>query len=195
MAPGDSWTRLWKIHGSVNWHLEDRRFVRGEESDDGELILPSIRKYDQSRKQPYVAILDGLGRYLSQHQDSILFVLGYNFGDQHINESIFESLSFNHRVHVIAILFEELDENSVLVERTRDHQNLVVYGPLTGIVGGVRREWRLSEPVDQRSTGIVDIPFDSDFQPDKEQLELTGRFRLGDFIWFAKFLDQIAGSK
>ncbi len=194
-APGDAWARLWKIHGSVNWHLEHDRFIRGEERTDGELILPSTRKYDESRKQPYVAMLDCLGHFLTQRQDSILVVMGYSFGDQHINEVIFESLRVHARVHVIALLFEDPDEDSSLVEYSRSHRNLIVYGPKFGIVGGERREWKLTEPVDRRTAGLLDVPFDSDFEPGEEPAPLSGKFRLGDFVWMARFLDQIAGSE
>jgi hypothetical protein len=192
-APGNAWARLWKIHGSVNWHLEDERFIRGEERTDGELILPSTRKYDESRKQPYVAMLDCLGRFLTQRQDSLLVVLGYSFGDQHVNEVIFESLRVHDRVHVIALLFEDPEEDSSLVEHSRSHRNLILYGPKFGIVGGDRREWKLMDPVDGRTAGLLDVPFDSEFIPDDEPLPLLGRFRLGDFVWFGRFLDQIAG--
>jgi hypothetical protein len=40
---------------------------------------------------------------------------------------------------------------------------------------------------------LLDVPFDSEFIPDDEPLPLLGRFRLGDFVWFGRFLDQIAG--
>ena len=193
-APGNSWARLWKIHGSVNWHREDNRYIRGEERDDGELILPSARKYDESRKLPYVAILDNLGRFLVKRQDSLLVIVGYSFGDQHINESIFESLRVHDRVHVIALMFEDPSEDSELVRHCNNHRNLIVYGPQFGVVGGERLEWRLSDPVDRRTAGLLDVPFDSDFSPELESTSLTGRFRLGDFNWFARFLDQIAGT-
>jgi hypothetical protein len=192
-APGNSWARLWKVHGSVNWHLEGERFIRGSEQTDGQLILPSTRKYDESRKQPYVAMLDCLGRFLTQRQDSLLVVIGYSFGDQHINEVIFESLRVHDRVHVIALLFEDPEEDSSLVRRSRSHHNLILYGPQYGIVGGERRAWKLMDPVDGRTAGLLDVPFDSKFVPDEEEPPLFGKFRLGDFVWFAQFLDQITG--
>jgi len=45
---------LWKLHGSVNWagSADGRRIVRRAPSLEGEMILPSHRKYDESRKQP-----------------------------------------------------------------------------------------------------------------------------------------------
>jgi hypothetical protein len=58
-APGANWTRLWKMHGAVTWRRvqQDGRFrvVRGDPDPEGEIILPSFEKYDESRQQPYVA--------------------------------------------------------------------------------------------------------------------------------------------
>jgi hypothetical protein len=142
-----------------------------------------------------VAILDNLGRFLVKRQDSLLLIVGYSFGDQHINESIFESLRVHDRVHVIALMYEDLGEDSELVRHCNNHRNLIVYGPRFGVVGGERLEWRLSDPVDRRTAGLLDVPFDSDFSPEMESTSLTGRFRLGDFNWFARFLDQISGTE
>src|SRR5690606_7835556 len=79
-APARSWTRLWKVHGSINWRLDTvkgrLRVVRTDPHNGGEMILPSHHKYDESRKQPYTALLDRLARVL-ERDDAILFVCGY----------------------------------------------------------------------------------------------------------------------
>jgi hypothetical protein len=196
-APGQRWTRLWKVHGSVNWKFrsdgDTRRIVRAMESDDGELILPSFHKYDESRKQPYVAMLDRLGRVLTVREDVMLIVVGYNFGDQHINAVIFEALETHERMHVVALQFSDPDEGGDLVRRAKRHRNLLVYGPSSAVVGGEFGKWRLTEPVDRRTAQLMDVPFDSDAVFDDEKA-LQGKFRLGDFVWFARFLDGMAGT-
>jgi hypothetical protein len=197
-APARGWARLWKIHGSVNWTRKAQRdgstrIIRGAESPTGELILPSFHKYDESRKQPYVAMLDRLGRFLTKREDAVLFTLGYSFGDEHINEVIFEALDTQPRVHLVAIQFTDPSEDDELTRRALRRQNLLVYGPSIAIVGGTRGAWRLIEPVDDRTAGFMDVPFDSDAEPEPLTAPLTGQFRLGDFQWFAKFLDGIAG--
>lgn len=199
-APARDWARLWKIHGSVNWRRHEQRdgstrIVRGPESHDGEMILPSFHKYDESRKQPYVAMLDRLSRFLTQRDDAILFVLGYSFGDEHINEVLFESLEARPRVHVVAMQFVDPADDDELTRRALRRQNLLVYGPTSAIVGGTAGNWRLHEPVDDRTAGLLDVPFDSDAEPDLNVTSLTGQFRLGDFAWFARFLDDIAGGR
>jgi SIR2-like domain len=47
--PGSAWTRLWKLHGSINWSMArfgdgSERIIRGAESAGGELIFPSLHK-------------------------------------------------------------------------------------------------------------------------------------------------------
>lgn len=198
-APGRQWTRLWKIHGSVNWAgqtMRDgtRRIVRGTENAGGELILPSFHKYDESRKQPYVAMLDRLGRVLTSREDTVLITIGYSFGDQHINEVLFDALDVRDRMHIIAMQFADPPPDHELVKRAERRHNLLVYGPTTAIVGGVSGQWHLVEPVDERTAGLLDVPFDSDAEPAVDKAPVTGRFRLGDFYWFGRFLDQIAGT-
>lgn len=198
-APGRYWTRLWKIHGSVNWSRETmrdgaKRIVRGAETGAGEMIFPSFRKYDESRKQPYVAMLDRLGRVLTEREDTILFTVGYSFGDQHINGILFDALDARERVHIIALQFSDPPSDHELIKRAERRPNLLVYGPTTAVISGVIGKWRLVEAVDSRMAGLLDGPFDSNAEPKEDSVPLTGRFRLGDFYWFGRFLDDIAGT-
>jgi hypothetical protein len=191
-APGRRWARLWKIHGSINWHRSERlkgRIVRTNETDSGELIYPSLHKYEESRKQPFVAMLQRLADVLNHREETVLFTLGYGWGDQHINAVIFEALAANPRTHVIALMFNEVPE-AVEPVKGRRH-NLSVLGPESAMVGGIRGRWKLLDPVDQRTADLLDVPFDSDAQVEDE-LPLGGRMRLGDFAWFARFLREIA---
>jgi hypothetical protein len=200
LAPGRRWVRLWKVHGSINWGWVDsprdgtRRIVRGPENSEGELILPSFHKYDESRKQPYVAMLDRLQRVLVEREDGILITLGYSFGDEHINSVIFDALDVRERLHVFSLQFSDPPPHHDLIVRAKSRKNLIVYGRKRAVVGGVEGEWRLHEPVDRRLASLMDIPFDSDAgDPASNDSVLTGGFRLGDFKWFARFLDTIAG--
>jgi hypothetical protein len=117
--PGSNWTRVWKIHGSVNWQWKEvggaRRIVRAQPVNTGEMILPSHYKYDESRKQPYVALLDRLRRTLDQ-EDSILICVGYSFSDEHINGVIFDGLAARPRVHAYGLQFEEVAIDSHLAK-------------------------------------------------------------------------------
>ena len=197
-APARNWTRLWKIHGSVNWHWEEesdgrKRIVRGVEGSEGELIFPSVHKYDQSRKQPYVAILEHLRHVLNRDKETLLITAGYSFGDEHVNEVIFDALEVRDRTHLVALQFEELSEEHDLIKTAKRRHNVIVYGPETALVRGNRAGWRLNEPVSDATKHLLDIPFDSDAEPDQDKVSLTGRMRLGDFAVLSRFLDSIAG--
>lgn len=201
LAPGRKWVRLWKIHGSINWFwttLQDgtRRIARGAEETGGEFILPSSYKYDESRQQPYVAIMERLHRVLTEREDCILITIGYSFGDEHINAVIFDALDVRDRLHVFSLQFSDPPEDHVLMIRAKSRSNLVVYGRQHAVVGGVLGKWRLHEPVDGRLAPLMDIPFDSDaYLPDhSDEPDLSGAFRLGDFKWLARFLDTIVGN-
>ena len=191
-APGKRWSRLWKIHGSINWHRSEQpseRIIRTDESSSGELIYPSLHKYEESRKQPFVAMLQRLSDVLHHREETVLITLGYGWGDQHINAIIFEALAARDRTHVIALMFDEVEDDQEPVKRGL--HNLSVLTPKTAVIGGVRGHWRLLEPVDKKTADLLDVPFDSDAQEGDEPA-LTGRMRLGDFVWFARFLKEIA---
>ena len=191
-APGSSWTRLWKIHGSVNWQWQviggHERIIRGEPSPSGELIAPSYRKYDESRKQPYVAMLDRLSRFLAQ-DDALLLTCGYSFGDQHINEVVYDALARPSRTHVVSLQYADPANGSDLAAAGARWSRLMVLGPTQAWVGNVSAGWALQEPVTLSTATFLDLAFDSDAEPDPKKVSLTGQFKLGDFGRFARFLE------
>jgi len=197
LLPADRWVRLWKIHGSVNWKLVTRcakkRIIRGEQSTTGEMIFPSHRKYDQSRKQPYTALMDRLGKVLSR-KHALLISCGYGFGDEHINALIFTVLENRQTSNMVALHFGELAHDSPLVKWSKEKKNLMVIGANGGVIGGRWGTWRLLNPVDDQTHSFMDTAFDSDAtEPESANASLeedrAGRMRLGDFNWFCKFLN------
>ncbi|MGW4928264.1 SIR2 family protein [Agromyces sp. NPDC004153] len=195
-APGRRVTRLWKIHGSVNWDLVDepaggKRVVRRPSIGASQMILPSSLKYDQSRKLPYIAMLDRLSRALSDREDALVVAIGCGFGDQHVNEILSDALSTRPRMHLIALQFQDPVQGDALWKLASAHENVLAYGPTVAIVGSRPGTWRLIEPATNVTAPNVDLVFDSDSVPEAGEEELIGRFRLGDFNWFARFLDQM----
>lgn len=106
-----SWVKLWKLHGSLNFvkDTNDKIYIDNSGSSVAEnlLIYPSMDKYLSSRKAPYISYLDRLRKYLVD-KEKIVFVLGYSFGDDHINEVIVNGLNNNHRLSVIAFAFDDV---------------------------------------------------------------------------------------
>lgn len=105
-----SWIKLWKLHGSLNFvkDINDKIYIDNNISNSSEnlLIYPSMDKYLSSRKAPYISYLDRLRKYLND-KEKIVFVLGYSFGDDHINEVIVNGLNNNHRLSVIAFAYDD----------------------------------------------------------------------------------------
>ena len=194
-APGKAWTRLWKMHGSVTWHQVTHngkpRTIRGAPDDSGAMILPSSRKYDESKQQPYAAIMDQLARFL-EVDGALLVVCGFSFSDEHINDVIFRGIAARPRTHVYALQYEDPAEDTDLVKQSYRHPNIVVAGPTTAIIGGKRGAWTTST---NSSAGLgVNAPAvsgptscqTSDSTTDVN--DRSERLRIGDFARFCQFL-------
>ncbi|MDZ4065170.1 MAG: SIR2 family protein, partial [Coriobacteriia bacterium] len=192
--PGAFPVRLWKIHGSVNWEEIDvggsRRIVRGEPSAEGQLIYPTHKKYDQSRKQPYLSLLDRLGHALSG-DGALLVTCGFSFGDQHINAAILDALDGHPLSHVIALQHGDLVPDSELVKEAMKRPNLMVIGRNAAVVAGIWGTWRLRELLTDGISQYVDIVFDSYAAPEDEEVALEGQMRVGDFVRFCEFLNDM----
>lgn len=194
VAPGASWTRLWKMHGSVTWRRTlvngRERITRGEPDLTGEMILPSFQKYDESRQQPYVAFTDRLIRFLDQ-DDAVLVVAGFSFNDEHINNLVFEALENRPRTHVYALQYDEPKEEADLARRALQRSNMIVLGPKSGIIGGRRAAWA---PVG--SPSLMKLVFET-AEADEEAGEgsRTGRMKIGDFACFCALLGSMAAGR
>ena len=198
-APPRCWTRLWKMHGSVGWHLRKdtgaakSRIARLTACDPtaGEelMIFPSREKYAASRKLPFLTYQDRLRRFLSAGE-SVLFVVGYSFSDEHLNEILFQGLRSNSRLAVVVFAYGievKADDTSKLVLPDgligygQAHRNLSIYGPDKAVIGGMAGDW--SEPSRKKKEGEL-WPFWADGQK---------RFTLGDFNTFAEYLECYIG--
>ncbi|MEM7315095.1 MAG: SIR2 family protein [Planctomycetota bacterium] len=194
-GPGTDWVRLWKLHGSINWRWaefgSERRVVREQNTDPGEMILPSLHKYEESRKLPYVALMDRLSAVLEQ-DDVLMIACGYSFSDQHINERIFGALERNPRTHVVSLTFSDIDLDGSVAEKAGTFKNFSVLCPKGAFIGGSWAEWRLSQPLDPWFEDATAGAFSQD-DPDADGTpSLTGKLQLGDFGVFCDFLARIA---
>ena len=153
--PPTAWTRLWKLHGSINWFLrlekEDqnkkitRSFSENECSGQELMIFPSREKYLESRKLPFIAFQDRFRKFLTTGE-AVLFILGYSFSDEHINEIIFQALRSNSRLAVNALIYGEEEDGVYILQDSicklaTDFRNLSIYGPDKAVIGGVIGNW------------------------------------------------------
>jgi hypothetical protein len=93
---------LYKLHGSITWHkvaegwenpygLYSSYFQQNSHEDDV-LIYPTPLKYGQTLGLPYSELFRRFGNAVAQPQ-SVLFVAGYGFGDEHVNAIIRQALA------------------------------------------------------------------------------------------------------
>lgn len=182
------WTRLWKIHGSLNWRLQEgKTVVRSSEKskDQSYLIYPSHLKYDQSRKMPYLAMLDRLKDFLLK-PSVLLLTTGYSFGDEHINDILCRGLETNPTAHVFSFLFGGLDSQqySQAKECANSTPNLSLLAFDKAIIGRVEGEWQyMDEPTSLNlPSGLITVDPSTN----------TCSLKLGDFLVLGDLLKHLA---
>lgn len=146
---GDAWmpsflVRLWKLHGSVNWRWDDgarREVLRlggAVTAGAAAAIYPSDAKYEESRRVPFVVLQDRLRRAL-HHPETLVLIAGYSFGDEHLNEVLFDAAQRRPRTEFVAFCYG--DPSDELAERAERTPNLQVTGPGFAVLGGQRAAW------------------------------------------------------
>jgi hypothetical protein len=166
-------TRLWKLHGSVNWAWDARQVVRVGQAVGEEVaaaIYPSDTKYEESRRVPFLVLQDRMRRALHQ-PETLVIVAGYSFGDAHLNELLFDAAVRRERTEIAVFCYSTIPE--LLVERALLTPNIQVVGDREAIIGGIRGAWAVPE---NNIGGIFE----------------DGRFLLGDFRRLAQFLAKSA---
>jgi hypothetical protein len=171
------WTRLWKLHGCVSWRLiPDGQVIRTHQdvaTGDGLLIHPSELKYDQSRRMPYLAMIDRLRHFLRQ-PSAFLVTIGYSYTDEHLNEVVLQGLRSNPMAAAFGLLYKNLSEEpGAAAVADRLPANLTLVARDQGVARGVRGIW-----LPDSSSG-ASLPISSD---------------LGDFAVFAKFLKELCAA-
>ena len=186
------WTKVWKLHGSINWRDAGLGCVCRYTERDLEvnsLIHPSHRKFDQSRRLPYLALLDRLKLFL-KNQSSVLIVSGYSFNDDHINEVIANGLETNPTSVVIAMMFGKLEQYPVALKHAATRANLILMGNDKGVVGKRIDIWQADEKEELAS--LRNAFFSA---PNEESWEGGNReCRLGDFKVMGELLRDVSGS-
>ena len=202
------WTRLWKLHGSINWE-----FKRDEETDKitsvfraqgrasagKAIIYPSHLKYDESRRMPYLAMIDRLRAFfrIGGHSQGfgppVMIVVGYSFADDHLNEVLLDGLRGNPAAHCFVLTYPSLKDAKAVVRFASEQPNLTVLA-YDGAVIGTR-----VGSYDPMSSGAIDsepwltktVTTASDGVEESEVINCS----LGDFHYFGLFLESLYGSR
>lgn len=199
------WSRLWKIHGSINWYQKltanQKRVFRSSEirteitlGEESHLIYPSHLKYEESRKMPYLALIDQLSRFIRK-KSSFLILSGYSFSDGHINDAIINALKSNPTGMVLGLMFgnfnlENNEERYPEAYRLAKHQhNLNIWTFDKAIIGTNIGKWIKGKNSDDAENEILD--FIENNQNDAD----ANLVKLGDFLMFSRFLKRMIGSR
>lgn len=133
-AAVDSFIYLCKLHGSINWveeggglfPIREIQTAGSSSADARVMIYPTPMKQNASFGSPYSDLFrEFQGRIVSEQ--SVLFVLGYSFGDEHVNNLIFQALT----VPTFRLVAFVQPEASGIVQKLRDLKD-----PRIWIIGG-----------------------------------------------------------
>lgn len=201
------WSRLWKIHGSINWVQETignkTQVHRSSEvkKDASHLIYPSHLKYEESRKMPYLALMDQLNRFIRK-KSSFLILAGYSFNDGHVNDTIVNALSANPTAMVLGLMFgdyQKKNSDGKLIEcyseayrLAKNQHNLNVWTFDKAIIGTNLGAWSRSPSDDDADTDLLKFVT---VEPDPDDAAKTRHLiKLGDFSCLTGFLQKIIGT-
>lgn len=93
----DGFVYLCKIHGSISWTEDDHglfpiREAAASEEPGKVMIYPTPAKQNASLGSPYADLFREFQSRVVREQ-SVLFTMGYAFGDEHINNIIYQALT------------------------------------------------------------------------------------------------------
>lgn len=180
------WTRLWKLHGSINWiKRKDGSVYRSHKPGTGEqvLIYPSHLKYDQSRRMPYLAMIDRL-RTFFRESNSVLVLCGYSFADEHLNEVLIDGLRANRSAHCFALMYPQLSSCGTALDHAKKNPNLSVLAEDGAVIATRSAAYK---PLDSSDMAGIEVTLGAGGASG------PARSRFGDFHFFGLFLEQQFG--
>ena len=207
------WTRLWKVHGSINWFLNASKDVYRStdvKAGDSYIIHPSHLKYDQSRKMPYLALIDRLNSFLRQ-SSAVLVTSGYSFSDTHLNDTIMNALKANPTAMVIALLHDtynyqdgtgkEIIRYEKAFTLAKGRFNLSTWTFNQAVIGGQQGEWKVSnlDSLTDENIGesIVEIreSVKAKIAGDPDEIIIHHQLQLGNFSKLGNLLQALIGKE
>lgn len=188
------WARLWKLHGSINWYqVQNGGVFRGTTKEpDGSrrVIHPSHLKYQESRRMPYLAMIDRLRAFLRQ-PTSALVLCGYSFRDEHLNEVLVQGLKSTNGAVAFALLYGNIEGYPQAIALGRGCANLSILARDGAVISSRDSKWpeKDAESIPKEDNlGLKWTPAKS--ADDKRAAEFT----LGDFAVFGLFLKTLVGN-
>lgn len=119
---------LYKLHGSLDWEKdEESGQIRKCDFANNKMpvmIFPSSIKYETSYEQPFFEMMSRFQTELRM-DNALLIIIGYSFGDKHINSMIFEALELNYSLQLVIVdpYIENFEE---IIKRTERSANIML---------------------------------------------------------------------
>lgn len=177
------WVRLWKLHGSIGWSKsESGEIVRSNAEAGSTMVYPSHIKYDQTQSAPFSSLFERLKTFLLE-SDTLLICSGFSFADAHISAKLSECMSANPSSALIALQYQNLDEEVCATELASRCPNMSVYCRDGAIINGIKAPWKLGDAPSKNWEAI------------RAEYWKDGEFLLGDFKLLARFLAMSGGGK
>lgn len=131
----DGFVYLCKLHGSITWTEDDHGLFPIRETAPGKLpgkvmIYPTPAKQNSSLGSPYSDLFREFQSRVVREQ-SVLFTMGYAFGDEHLNNIIYQALTIP-TFRLVIFVDPELEGEIAKLRALED--------PRIWIVGGEGRE-------------------------------------------------------
>lgn len=113
---------LFKLHGSLDWHLEGRRVVRAPRPDRPLIIYPRSTKFEVSYQQPF---LEMMGRFQTalRRPDTALIIVGSGLADRHVREPILAAIRSNVRLSALIVSPNLADSDEEHVRLFKEYIN------------------------------------------------------------------------
>lgn len=164
--------RLSKLHGSVDWHLDERtrRIVRrgiafgsGEDHPaipsspvDTVMIYPNASKDVETSAYPYAELFRDFAASLCR-PNAALVVYGYGFGDSHINRVLADMLSLPS-THIVIFAYSVDDRlSNFLAQVARPAQITLLVGSHFSNIRQIVEHYLPKPAIDQVSTRVAEL--------------------------------------
>lgn len=128
----DNMIYLYKLHGSINWiekegnslfNIQEININHADKKPtESVLIYPNPLKQSKSLTSPYTDIIREFQKKLLL-QNSVLFIIGYSFSDDHLNNIIYQALSSNSSISIV--IFGDYDKPIFKIDDKRIYK---IYG-------------------------------------------------------------------
>jgi len=116
----DKVIHLYKLHGSIDWvrdkdrkikklgfkvvKNENRKIQSGKDGEEAQFVMiyPATTKFEQTFSSPHFELYS---RFISElkKKNTVLIVIGFSFGDEHINNAIINALKLNNSLKMVIV--------------------------------------------------------------------------------------------